>query len=162
MKIPCRYAHVFRGFNADGDWLGFQQQASDQQARGSSSAGARSRSRSRLSGTRTGVRTPTPKRMPQPRDQQARGSSSAGARSRSPSPLSGCSTPTQEGWAPSPITIEALSLLGLDDKEVLANPRSIARNYRKEMLDCHPDKLEKILREKTQAINNAKQHLDEV
>ena len=138
-RIPCLYVHVCRGYNADGDWVGYQQQARDQQARGSSSAGARSRSQSPLSSTRTGYRTTTPKLMPQPRDQQARGSSSAAARSRSPPPPE----LTRE-------TIEALNLLGLDEKEVGADPTLIYQNYGKALLN------------RCQDIMDAKQHLEHV
>jgi hypothetical protein len=53
-------------------------------------------------------------------------------------------------------------LIGIDSKEAGINKGMIATNYRQAMLECHPDRLEAILRRKAQKLNNAKAYLDNV
>ena len=77
-------------------------------------------------------------------------------------PLQSQSDVYEHTLAPSPRTREALLLIGIDPNEAGITKGMIGTYYRREMREWHPDKLEAILRNKTQQLANAKEHLDKV
>jgi len=93
-----------------------------------------------------------------------RNAAGARHRSRSPRPKPRPKPPARAPAppAPSPRTCEALLLIGIDPNEAGITKGMIGTNYRREMREWHPDKLEAILRSKTQQLANAKEHLDKV
>ena len=96
-----------------------------------------------------------------------RNTAGARHRSRSPQPKARPKPRAQahappERRAPSPRTCKALHLIGIDSKEAGINKGLIGTNYRQAMRECHPDRMETILRRRTQELNIAKAYLDSV